>query len=486
MAINYLLPILSAIIGIATSPGNGAGFLAIILFVPLLLAIRDGRKIYFKTLLFGIPYYFYNLIWINSSVSHYGNAPMIVGLLCVLGISLYMSIYLLIYMKIQKYIKSSFALALTFMLLEMLRGVLFTGFPWLNLGGFLYDYKFATTIYKNIGEYGATFLVMLVNINIYRIITDKKYVYGLHIILMIIIVLVIAGFDESSSNSKKVRISVIQPKYSQEEKWLPDKKEDIKAEVLNIVGEALSKDNDIIVLSESVFPFFIQNDNATFNYFLSNSKHKSIILGNVRYDENYRYYNSAFFFENGKYDYYDKIKLVPFGEYFPLKFLTRPISRYFFGDADDFKQGSESKVFQTDKGVKILPVICYESAFYKLFRDGIKKKNPDIIAVLSNDSWFGGKIGRMQHLSIDIVRAKEFSKPVIRATQSGISACISKEGDILESMQINESGIMNCSLETSGEITIFARYGYIWIYVCLGAVIFIQIFNKAIYKPNRI
>ena len=484
MGINYLLPILSAIIGVLASPGNGGGYLSLILFVPLFWALKDGHRLYIKTFLFAIPYYFYNLIWVNSSVSHYGNAPIFIGLLCVLGISLYMSIYLLIYVKIQLHVHNIFSLATFFTLLEMLRGVIFTGFPWLNLGSLLYEYDYSTVIYKNLGEYGATFIIMLTNLGLYRVISGKRYALGFFSILPLIITFTIGGSGGSVSKEGKVKVSVIQPKYSQEEKWLPEKMEDIKAEVLNITKIALSTDSDMIVLSESVFPFFIQNDNATFNYFLNNSREKSIILGNIRYDKNLWHYNSAFFFENENYDYYDKIRLVPFGEYFPLKFITRPISRYFFGDAEDFKKGVRPKIFHTNKGVKIFPVICYESAFYGLFRDVFKYEIPNMIVVLSNDSWFGGKIGRMQHLAIDIVRAKEFSKPMIRSTQSGISACLSESGHIIASMNMNETGIMNCSVEINGETTRFAKYGYLWFYLCIGWVIFTQFLKKAFFKSG--
>lgn len=472
MVINYILPLLGAVIGWISSPGNGLGFFAFLIFVPLLFAIKDGKRVYLKTLLFSVPYYFYNFIWINTSVSRYGNAPLIVGLICVLGMSVYMSLYLVIFVRFSRNTNNIWILAGIFTGLEMLRGTLFTGFPWLNVGSLIYEYDWSTIIYKNLGEYGATFLLMLCNISIFQAVSQRRCRCAFPFILVMILVSAGILIKDEKSDGSQIKVSIVQPSYSQEEKWLPEKKEEIKADVINKTGEALATDSDIIFLSESVFPFFIQNDNASFNYFLESSKLKTIVFGNVRYDYDYRYYNSAFFFENGHFDYYDKIRLVPFGEYFPLKIITRPISRYFFGDADDFKMGKQSKIFETKNGIKILPVICYESAFFHLFENAFKLKIPDIIAVLSNDSWFGGKIGRMQHLALDAVRAKEFSKPVVRATQSGISACISGDGTVIKSMGIGETGVLNCSLTTDSEITTFARYGYTWVYVYLLGILF--------------
>jgi apolipoprotein N-acyltransferase len=155
--------------------------------------------------------------------------------------------------------------------------------------------------------------------------------------------------------------------------------------------------------------------------------------------------------------------LVPFGEYFPLKIITAPISRYFFGDAKDFSRGKVHKVFNSNN-INILPLICYESAFYDIIFNAFKDKSPDMLVILSNDSWFGETLGRTQHFAIDIVRAKEFMRPVIRVTQSGISAYINEKGEIINKIGNNKQDIIEANVNIdSNKRSLFSKYGYLWL-----------------------
>lgn len=456
------LPFLSAIMLTLASPGLDLWILSFISFIPIFFSLEKKKYFFTKTLTFSITYYFLNLSWINSSVSHFGGAPLIVGILAILGLSFYMSIYLILYLYLHLKTDKIFISALVFVVIEILRSKIFTGFPWLNLGLLPYKSAFFTNIYSIFGEYGVSLIIILVNLSLYRSLSQKNTRKLIPAGIIILLILVSNIIKPEIKYNKSLHLSVIQPAYKQEEKWLPVKREEIKNLVISMIEIASESKSDLILLPESVFPFFIQADNATYNYITKTSLKKDILLGNIRYDEKLNYYNSAFFFSKGNYQYYDKIHLVPFGEYFPLKIITAPISRYFFGDAKDFTKGEKYKIFYTRDGIKLLPLICYESSFYSLIRKGVNKYDPDILVVISNDSWFGNTIGRMQHLAIDIVRAKEFHKPLIRATQSGISACIDEKGKILKKLGNDEKGIMNCNIKLTYKKSLFSKYGYLW------------------------
>lgn len=457
-----LFPILSAFLLTLSSPGYDIWFLSFISFIPILVSLEDRNYFFLKISLFSISYYFYNLLWLNSSVSHFGNAPLVVGLMVVLGMAIYMTFYLLLFFYSYVKTKNTLIQGLIFVIIEIIRGKIFTGFPWLNLGLNLYSADFFTNFYSIFGEYGVSFFIIIVNLAIFQIVIKKNYKNFYILCSLPILLIIINVLEKDHFKDQNINISIVQHGLRQEEKWLPEKREEIVEDILNLTFDAVTKESNLIVLPESLFPFFVQNDNVTFDTLKFLSEYKDILIGNIRYDEELNFYNSAFFFSNREVSFYDKIHLVPFGEYFPLKILTAPISRYFFGDAKDFTKGEKYKIFYTRDGIKLLPLICYESSFYSLIRKGVNKYDPDILVVISNDSWFGNTIGRMQHLAIDIVRAKEFHKPLIRATQSGISACIDEKGKILKKLGNDEKGIMNCNIKLTYKKSLFSKYGYLW------------------------
>jgi apolipoprotein N-acyltransferase len=93
----------------------------------------------------------------------------------------------------------------------------------------------------------------------------------------------------------------------------------------------------------------------------------------------------------------------------------------------------------------------------------------DVVTVVTNDSWFGDSKGPYQHLATDVLRAVEFRKPVLRAAQSGISACITPSGEVTDTLGTGVKGTLECSVTTHKGLTLFATGGYGWLAVFLFA-----------------
>ncbi len=185
-----------------------------------------------------------------------------------------------------------------------------------------------------------------------------------------------------------------------------------------------------------------------------------VIAGGIRYydeDEKRIFHNSVFMFDRDTVSIYDKLHLVPFGEYFPFKSLFKPIEYYFFKGADDFTPGKEATLFVKDK-FSAAPMLCYESMYSNLVRNQAVL-GADLLTVVTNDSWFGKTKGPYQHLATDVLRAVEFRKPVVRAAQSGISACIKPDGTITNSLPSEVKGYLDCEVTTHKGLTIFATGG---------------------------
>ncbi|KAA0259545.1 apolipoprotein N-acyltransferase [Deferribacter autotrophicus] len=472
-----VFPILSAILLIFSTPGYDFYPFAFIAFVPVLFTISKSNKIFLPSILFGTLFYVFTLKWIIITISDFGNAPKIVGLLILVAFSIYLSLYYYLFFLCFKKKFNIILLASIFVILEIVKGYLFTGFPWLNLGLTQYNNHLFKNIYSVIGENGVSFLIILFNLALFNLFFKKKYLPVIFTILFLVCLIFVGNFGvKDFKKSSEINVAVIQPAYDQKEKWNPFKKDDLINDVLDLLNQIKIEDVEIVVMPESVFPTFCNNEKELIDY-LANSLHdKSLIFGCLRYEGEVKkkYYNSVFFINRNELFIYDKIHLVPFGEYFPLKSLLKPIEYYFFQGAEDFSHGNEFVVFN-DGNIKYATPLCYESAYTFLIRKFLKR-GANVLVFLTNDSWFGYSNGRKQHLAIDIVRSYEFYKPVIRGTQSGISACINPINNDIKLLPVGEKGILECKISLISGSTIFNKITYWWllIFIVLGIIIEIK------------
>jgi len=467
-----LLAVLSAILLTLASPGNSSGYFVFVAFIPLFICIKksDKKEFIIYVLVFTLIYYFYNLNWITVTVSHFGNAPLPVGYLVLFIFSVYLSLYWILFFYFFRNNYSVILLSLLFVTLEIIRGKLFTGFPWLNLGSFVHNLPYFKLNASLIGENGLSFIIILTNLLLFKYITNKSFKYLIYPVIILILSFS-SGFILSNltkASAKTVSFTIVQPSYSQEIKWAVEHREEIISNVLDMTEKALKMPGEIVILPESVFPTFTETDSELYNKLKNFSRKKPLIFGSIRNDNgtsSFAYYNSVYYLQNARQKIYDKIHLVPFGEYFPFKTLFKPISYYFFGDAEDFSGGNTVSIFEYN-GYKISPLLCYEGAFTNLVKK-VKDNGGNIIVLLTNDSWFGKSMGRYQHLAIDKIRSIEYGTPIIRAAQSGISGCIDMKGNISSATEIDEKTSFSCVVRIPSSGTFFNKYGYAWLIVLI-------------------
>lgn len=456
--------LISAVLLTCSGPGFDVPLLNFIAFVPLLYYIRKHPvKWLIPSLSFGIVYYCINLFWITEAVNYFGDANIFISLLLLLLLSLYMTIYYIVFAYLYTKTNSVLIIALSFSLLEVVKSFFLSGFPWLNLGLTSTGYRPLLMNAALIGEIGIGFVVMLSNLLIVEMLTNwkKNLVY---LISLFILIHAYYFYKNVNINGKEVSFAVVQPSYDQKKKWEPSERKNVINEVLAYTDKAYASGSDIVVLSESAFPVYIQFEKDLLTYFFTKSDKKSFIVGNMRFqlsDKGPKIYNSNFFFQKGNMDFYDKIHLVPFGEYFPMKFITGGIQKHFFGSNSDFSPGESIKIFSY-KDANIGNLICYEDAFFELPRKNVLQ-GANILVVTTNDSWFGKSLGRIQHFSMDIMRSVETGRSIIRSSQSGISGCIKPYGVIAATMDIGVKGVLECKVPINEEKTIFVRFGYWWL-----------------------
>jgi apolipoprotein N-acyltransferase len=194
---------------------------------------------------------------------------------------------------------------------------------------------------------------------------------------------------------------------------------------------------------------------------------RSEMQGGIR-----RSFNSAFFVSAGELaGHYDKRRLLPFSETHPFARLAELVR---FGergelDVNEYTAGTRTAVFEVGEQ-RFAPLICMEALYPELAREAVRS-GATVLANLSNDGWFAGRAGALQHLAMARFRAIETRRPLVRSTTTGISAVIAPDGSILASLGQNERGVLRSELPASPVgLTLYSRIGDAFAIGCAGFV----------------
>lgn len=284
--------------------------------------------------------------------------------------------------------------------------------------------------------------------------------------------------DREGSNLK---VAIIQGSIEQDKKWEPA----YQREVIEIYKELSLKASyanpDLIVWPETAVPFYFGKDKYWTDLLLNIKRELNsyLLFGSVLMREsksdkgiNIFYTNSAVLLNrDGNIVYaYDKIHLVPFGEYVPLRSLLFFINKITYG-IGDYTPGNSYLKANTPFG-SFGTLICYEIIFPGLVRKFFLKDG-DFIVTITNDAWFGKTSGPYQHFSMAVFRAIENRKPVIRVANTGISGFIDSSGRIIKSTSLFERTYLVETIKTDRTRTFYSKYGDIFVYICLICTIFV-------------
>ena len=244
----------------------------------------------------------------------------------------------------------------------------------------------------------------------------------------------------------------------------------------------------IFVWPEGILPKISQKELIEYSWLFEkkfNENHLLIIGTNNYLDINdtRKYFNGFSVFDNKLriLHSYNKINLVPFGEFLPFENLLRNFGlRSLTNNYQSFSRGSERNIIEINKdnfSLKILPLICYEIIYSgKLFN----KPEFDLIINISEDGWFGNSIGPKQHFVHSIFRAIESGKYILRSSNNGIAGIINPIGVIEETVEFRKTGYVDLMEIRKIQPTIFSLYGNkIFLFIILLYIFLIFSFNKS-------
>jgi len=503
---DYALAALSGILTALAFPMFDLEILAWIGLILYFFSLRDKNPLQsiYLGLISGITFYIILLYWIPVPIITYGKLPVPVGILLLLLLASYLSLYTATFAFLTSLFRIRLGLPLVltapaiWVSLELLITYLFTGFPWGLLGYSQYMNLPVIQIADITGVYGISFAIVMVNAGMYRVM--ERYSEGLSfwrgrsIWAATFILLLITGYGYwrlssqlPTPDSQLIKVGIVQGNIDQDQKWDLEYQTETIDTYIELTKKVSEGGLDLVVWPETAVPFYFQNDETYKPLILKTARdiNSHILFGSPAYSrdmEEVRYYNSAFLISPGMevVDRYDKLHLVPFGEYVPLKKLLFFVDKMAEG-IGDFSTGDMVKTLDMP-GTKIGTLICYEGVFPNLTRK-IVREGATLLVNITNDAWFGNTSAPYQHLSMYSLRAVENRVPVIRAANTGVSAFIDVRGMIISRTGIFEKGYLKNRLETPGidsPITFYTRFGNLFAYLC--ALITSLIFAKVMFR----
>lgn len=379
---------------------------------------------------FGLGLFGFGVSWIFNSLLIFGQAPWLVASLITVLFVLYLALYpallafaLLRYRGAAALLPWLLALAAGFTLLEWLRGWFLSGFPWLLFGHVLLDSP-ARAWLPVVGETGGTlvlalFAVALVLLTARRFIPSTLLVAGL-----VGASLLVHTWRWVEPAGESIAVAVVQGNIEQARKWEEDGVPHALEVYMSMSGQVSGA--DLLVWPETAIPAFyfeVYQDLEPFAAGLE-AQGTELVTGIFDYDPVDRsMYNSIRHIASGAT--YDKRQLVPFGEYLPLRRRLLWLDRLLDIPMSDLTPGSGAGQVAMAGHLAGLSV-CYEAAYARRIRTALPEAG--LLLNVSNDAWFGPTLAPHQHLQIARVRALEMGRPMIRATNTGISALIDAQG----------------------------------------------------------
>jgi apolipoprotein N-acyltransferase len=473
---------------ILSFPKFGTGLLAWVSLMPLFYALR-GEKTLRQGLLLGLitglTAQVGIMYWITHVVVNYGYLPYPVGIAAMLLLSAYLSLYTGLFSAAVVYFRKKevpiwIAAPLLWTCLEFAKSHLLTGFPWENLGYSQYLHLPLIQIADIAGVYGVTFFIVLINAMIYEIlfVAGSKKMLLAKILVGVGIFLMIYGYGifriqevgRQMTAATKVAVRIVQGNIDQSVKWDPQyQRETIDIHTSLSMPDKPSKP-DLIVWPETAFPAFFQDVNdlhRTVVGFVKQSR-SWLLFGSPTYDrqeKNITLFNSAFLLspEGTIMERYNKVHLVPYGEYVPLRQFFPFINKLVEG-IGDFGTGPGYRPL-TFGPYRMGVLICYEGIFPEAART-YKREGADFLVNLTNDAWFGRTSAPYQHLSMTAFRAVENRLDVVRAANTGISAFIDATGKMTSTSVLFEKAFLDGKVHINKGRTFYANQGDVFIYIC--------------------
>ena len=470
-------------------PNINLGWVAWIALTPLLLTLRqvERKTAFLLGFSFGMAHYLSLVYWTVHVMHLYGNIPLFQAIGILFLFAAYLSLYPAFFSALIVWLRPSprrlmWMAPVLWVCLEMLRDRMFTGFPWELLGYSQYQHLWIIQFADIFGVYGVSALIVFVNcVLTVAVLNWLELPWHLHLpskktvarfaIIAIVVLVGVNGYgiwrmhstDRIAASAEKIKVAVVQGNIDQAQKWDPRFQVLTTAKYRRLSLEPAAKNANLIVWPETAAPFYFLKDEILTNMVMEGIKSTKahFIIGSPSYaadKDRPIFHNSAYLISpQGKLEgKYDKVHLVPFGEYVPLKRFL-PFIHKLVAQVGDFKPGRKGATLHWDNH-QVGMLICYEVIFPGLAR-AMTRNGADLLVNITNDAWFGRTGAAYQHFSMAVFRAVENRRFLARAANTGISGFIDADGRILAATPLFKEEVASLPVSLMKMRSLYSRWG---------------------------
>ena len=483
------LALLSAGLLALAFPTFNLSWLAFVSLVPLLWATRRATpwRAAWLGLLAGTAFFTINLFWLTHAMAVYGHVPRVLAFGLLLLLALYLGTYVGAFAAVWAWVVPRNLMEQILLpptlwtALEFVRTYALTGFPW----GFLAYTQAGNLPLIQIaawtGMYGVSWVLILANAVVAAALDLGIPLYRRALALIAVAGLIgglsLLGIDRLGIRDpgRPLRVAALQGNIPQDMKWLPEVREEVLQRYERLTRETGRANPILIVWPETAIPYLLGVDARIRTRIEAVAREVGghLLIGSVDAEAASppRYFNSAFHVapDRGIVAKYDKIHLVPFGEYIPLRPILSFINKLTQGAIGDFQAGQDYTVFDLGEvrfGVTISYEVYFPAQVRRYFQHGA-----DILVNITNDAWYGRTAAPYQHLTMVVFRAVENNAYLIRAANTGISAVVHPTGRVLAASDLFAERILVQTIRTRPGETFYSHFGDVFAWLSLLAVL---------------
>jgi len=439
------------------------------------------------------------LYWISIALTFDQNFKFLIPITIILipsflGIFYGLVTFCFIISKSKKIVSSFLVFSLFFGVLEFIRGSILTGFPWNLIAYSFVNHLEILSITSLIGTYGFNlFCISLFASPAIFILRETRKDIGVCVVFLILpLLFYLYGssyketFNSSDVTNYDYKVRVIGSNISLDRFYLNIDPVSVINELIEI-SEPEKDDKTIFIWPEGILPDVSQEELVEFKWLFEDtfSKNHLLFIGinsQKTNKEKINYFNSLSIYGHDLeiLDFYNKINLVPFGEFLPFENILKKFGlSAITNNYQSFSKGQDREIIEIkrdDFSLKILPLICYEIIYSgKIFQN----QSFDLMVNISEDGWFGRSIGPKQHFAHSIFRSVESGKYLLRSANNGIAAIVNPLGIVEQKVEYGDSGYIDFKKAKKIQPTLFSKYGNkIFITLILLYIFMIFSFNR--------
>lgn len=476
-------------------------------FVPFFWALSGERRPAWIALLgglFGATFFLFDVSWIYRTLTVHGHFSVVSAVAVFSGMVATLALFpaafgLCLHLFTTRGIEPVIIAPFLWVALEYARAHFFTGFPWDLVGYSQWQRVTLVQIADLTGVYGISFVVVLVNASVWTILRGLVDRYGFKWKLPVVCVgcigavtgygyLRIHEFPPYKPNGAGTTIGMLQGNISQDIKWERAARRFTFSTYGTLAEQAVKEGAGFLVWPETSVPILLGGADQEWREVTEISRRVGVpmLVGapSLKVEGGkQRFYNSAFLIEDGMLRYrYNKMHLVPFGEYMPLTWLL-PLGTGLAAREEDYSPGQIMTVMSADGCPSFSVLICYEAIFPELSRAALRN-GAKLLVNITNDGWFGETAAPYQHLVMAGMRSVENRVWLVRVANTGITTAFDPAGRMIGRIPLDQSGILLTKIPINSRVgSFYTRFGDLFAWCCLG--ICVVAFATSMWRASK-